>query len=323
MRRLRPLLLSALAVGALLPATGSTAAVACTTTAPTAVAGALEVRAKPGAKAVEPDAAQGAPDLLQGREPTSVSPAGSTTVPTYVHVITSGRAGALTDAQVKSQIAVLNAAFSGKGAGAKSAANTPFRFSLAGIDRTDNPAWYEMLPGSTAEQQAKTALRKGDDRTLNVYLSGLGGGLLGYAYFPQQGGSSKPWQDGVVVLNDSIPGGSATNYDEGDTLPARGRPLARPLPHVPGRLLHRERPRERHPGRGGARLRLPRRAGHLHRRPRRRPDHELHGLQLRRLHVRVHPGPGGPHGRRLEGLPGLAPAHVGGPSPAGAALRAV
>ena len=76
-----------------------------------------------------------------------------------------------------------------------------------------------MLPGSRAEREAKTALREGDDRTLNIYLSGLGGGLLGYAYFPQQGGNSKPWQDGVVVLNESIPGGSASNYDEGDTLP--------------------------------------------------------------------------------------------------------
>ncbi|MCU1692786.1 MAG: Pregnancy-associated plasma protein-A [Frankiales bacterium] len=217
MRRFRPLLLSVLAVGALLPATGSTAALACGT--PSAPAGGLEVRAKPGAKTPEPDPAQGAPDLLQGREPTSVSPAGSVTVPTYVHVITSGAAGRLTDSQVKSQVAVLNAAFSGKGAGAKNAANTPFRFSLKGITRTDNPAWYAMLPGSSGEQQAKTALRQGDDTALNVYLTGLGGGLLGYAYFPQQGGSSKPWQDGVVVLNDSIPGGSATDYDEGDTLP--------------------------------------------------------------------------------------------------------
>ena len=74
-------------------------------------------------------------------------------------------------------------------------------------------------PGSTAEREAKTALRRGDARTLNVYLSGLGDGLLGYAYFPQQGGDSKPWQDGVVVLNESIPGGAVANYDAGDTLP--------------------------------------------------------------------------------------------------------
>nr|WP_276610751.1 zinc metalloprotease [Kineococcus siccus] len=61
-------------------------------------------------------------------------------------------------------------------------------------------------------------MRQGDESTLNVYLAGLGGGLLGYAYFPQQGGNSKPWRDGVVVLNESVPGGSAGPYAEGDTL---------------------------------------------------------------------------------------------------------
>jgi hypothetical protein len=195
----------------------STATAACEVVAP----GALEVRMKPGAKALEPDASQGATkDLLQGREPTSVSRPGSTTVPTWVHVIAKGTSaadGALTDAQVRAQVKVLNDGFAGRAG--KDAADTPFRFALEGVTRTVIPAWYDMLPGSTAEREAKTALRRGGTQTLNVYLSGLGGGLLGYAYFPQQGGSSKPWQDGVVVLNESIPGGTATNYDEGDTLP--------------------------------------------------------------------------------------------------------
>ncbi|MCW2606806.1 MAG: hypothetical protein JWO60_1499 [Frankiales bacterium] len=222
MRTLRPLLLSAVAVAALLPVTAPvSAAVACSPGV--AVPGALEVRAKAGAKAVEPDASQGATsDLLQGAEPTAVSAPGSIRVPTVVHVIAKGPTaadGQLSDKQVRSQVAVLNAAFAGSGAGARGAAATPFRFELTGITRTTNAAWYEMLPGSTAEREAKTTLRQGDDATLNVYLSGLGGGLLGYAYFPQQGGSSKPWQDGVVVLNDSLPGGSAANYDKGDTLP--------------------------------------------------------------------------------------------------------
>lgn len=186
-----------------------------------AVPGGLEVRVKAGAKAVEPDAAQGgASDLLQGREPTSVSAGGSTTVPTVVHVIAKGPTaadGQLTDAQVAAQMKVLNDGFAGRGG--RQAAVTPFRFALTGVTRTTDAAWYELLPGSSAEREAKTALRQGGKETLNIYLSGLGGGLLGYAYFPQQGGSSKPWQDGVVVLNESIPGGSATNYDEGDTLP--------------------------------------------------------------------------------------------------------
>ena len=186
-----------------------------------ATPGGLEVRVKPGAKVAEPDATHGAgTDLLAGREPTALSAAGSIDVPTYVHVIAKGTRkadGHLSAQQVAAQMDVLNASFAGtSGPGA---ADTAFRFTLIDTTWTVNPAWYDMLPGSTAEREAKTALRQGDDRALNVYLSGLGGGLLGYAYFPQQGGSSKPWQDGVVVLNESIPGGAASNYDEGDTLP--------------------------------------------------------------------------------------------------------
>jgi len=210
---------------ALLPLSGAGAAVSAGAPAETvcevATPGGLEVRAKPGAKVAEPDASHGAgQDLLQGREPTSISAAGSIRVETWVHVISKGTRkadGALSDQDVAAQMRVLNEAFAGQGGAG--AADTPFRFDLAGTTRTVNADWYDMLPGSAAEREAKTALRRGDETTLNVYVSGLGGGLLGYAYFPQQGGSSKPWQDGVVVLNESLPGGSAGNYDEGDTLP--------------------------------------------------------------------------------------------------------
>ena len=214
---LLPLTAASPAVSSTLASVGGAAAQVCEVATP----GGLEVRTKPGAKAVEPDAAQGAgTDLLQGKEPTALSPAGSIRVPTYVHVIAKGPTaadGQLTDAQVAAQMKVLSKSFNGtSGPGA---ADTAFRFTLAGTTRTTNPAWYDMLPGSSAERQAKQALRRGDDRTLNIYISGLSQGLLGYAYFPQQGGNSNPWQDGVVVLNESIPGGAATNYDGGDTLP--------------------------------------------------------------------------------------------------------
>ena len=210
---------------ALFPLTGATPALSSAASAlpecEVATPGGIEVRAKPGAKTPEPDASRGAgSDLLQGKEPTAVSPAASIEVETWVHVIAkgTGRAeGNLSDEDVARQMAVLNASFAGTtGPGA---ADTPFRFRLAGTTRTVKPEWYDLSPGSTAERDAKTELRRGDDRVLNIYLSGLGDGLLGYAYFPQQGGNSKPWQDGVVVLNESIPGGAVRNYDAGDTLP--------------------------------------------------------------------------------------------------------
>ena len=221
MRTLRPLLLAAAVAAALLPASPAAVATASALCEPeVAVPGALEVRAKPGAKVAEPDAAQGAPDLLQGKEPTSVSPAGSIAVKTYVHVIAEGTTrekGYLSQGEVDRQMALLNSAFAGQEGPA--AANTPFRFETVSTDWTVRPDWYEFLPGTPQEKAAKTALRKGTKRDLNVYLTGLGGGLLGYAYFPQQGGQSKPWQDGVVVANESIPGGAISVYNQGDTLP--------------------------------------------------------------------------------------------------------
>src|SRR4029450_4531314 len=104
------------------------------------------------------------------------------------------------------QMSVLNAAFAG----------TPFRFNLVATTRTTNAAWYTMAPGSTAELQAKAALRMGGAGSLNIYWANPGGGLLGWATFPQDYARS-PRNDGVVILFASVPGGSAEPYNEGDT----------------------------------------------------------------------------------------------------------
>lgn len=196
------------------PAVAGSAAEVCAATA-----GGLEVRVKKGGHGAEPALTADTRDLLADGAGFTPSRTASIVVPTWVHVIQQGTSvadGALTNRQVASQIAVLNTGFAGKGG--PGAAATPFVFELAGITRTINPAWYAFLPSTKAERDAKAALRKGDRSTLNIYLTGLGGGLLGYAYFPTKGAGGDT-RDGVVVLNESIPGGSAVPYDKGDTLP--------------------------------------------------------------------------------------------------------
>jgi len=150
---------------------------------------------------------------------------GSVTVNVAIHVIRrSDGTGDVPDAWIQNQIAVLNKAYSGldtdratgQGASAQTTANTPYRFVLASVDRTNNSTWYSVAPNTTAETQMKSALRVGDAKTLNVYLAGIGGGLLGWATFPSSY-ASNPLADGVVLLNQSLPGGSASPYNLGDT----------------------------------------------------------------------------------------------------------
>jgi hypothetical protein len=131
------------------------------------------------------------------------------TVNVYFHVINNGTSvsqGNISDQQIASQISVLNNAY----------AATGWQFNLVSTDRTTNASWYTVTPGTTAETQMKNALRQGTADDLNIYTANIGQGLLGWATFPSSY-SSKPKDDGVVILFSSLPGGTAVPYNEGDT----------------------------------------------------------------------------------------------------------
>jgi hypothetical protein len=112
--------------------------------------------------------------------------------------------GNIPRSMINDQIDVLNAAFAGTG----------FRYTLQDVNRVTNPAWYPIEYDSAVEKEMKRALRTGGDGTLNIYSGDLSAGLLGWATFPKANINKI---DGVVILAESVPGGSAAPYNEGDT----------------------------------------------------------------------------------------------------------
>ena len=132
-------------------------------------------------------------------------PSGNIVINTYFHVIHDGNNGLLSQDTVDAQMAVLNTAFT--------ASNVSF--NLVGTTFTNNADWYN-LGGGADEDAMKAALRQGGPETLNIYSANLGGGLLGWATFPSSFANAT-LDDGVVILDQSVPGGSAAPYNEGDT----------------------------------------------------------------------------------------------------------
>jgi hypothetical protein len=116
--------------------------------------------------------------------------------------------GDVTNKQIRDQIAVLNETFGGQESSA--AANTGFTFTLAGTDRFFNDQWHN----DKQSQSYRKATRQGGANALNIWLVDFA--YLGIATFPWDY-AKHPGIDGIRVHFDSIPGGSITNFNLGET----------------------------------------------------------------------------------------------------------
>jgi hypothetical protein len=182
--------------------------------------GAANARVRKGSKQVEPKPFKGTGEEYLKLADTATLASGSVDVPTYFHVVLpASEANNGTAAEdrlttlVGAQVSVLNDSYAG-GSLTQGSAPTPFQFSLQGIDFSYNDAWYGVVPGPV-EKEMKAATRVGGKETLNVWTANIGDGLLGWATFPTKKLSS---DDGVVILDESMPGGDTGVYSEGDTL---------------------------------------------------------------------------------------------------------
>lgn len=128
------------------------------------------------------------------------------TIPVYVHVLYRTNRENISEAQINSQINVLNRDFRATNSDVSLApslfsnrvADTQIQFELVGIDRrsTNRRSW------SSFSEDMKSRSRGGLDAvnprtTLNIWICNIQGGTLGYAYLP--GGAPSAGRDGVVV----------------------------------------------------------------------------------------------------------------------------
>ncbi|KAH9482439.1 Extracellular metalloprotease [Psilocybe cubensis] len=145
----------------------------------------------------------------------SFASASTATINVHFHVIQQNNTllgGNIPDSQIKDQIAVMNKAYASAG----------ITWVLASTSHTTNSGWFNGVgPDTSSQTDMKSSLRVGGPKDLNVYTvgfnSGAGAGLLGYSTFPSDY-SGAPSDDGVVILYSSLPGGSASPYNLGQTL---------------------------------------------------------------------------------------------------------
>jgi hypothetical protein len=131
-------------------------------------------------------------------------------IPVYVHVMADAKGnGNVTSTQISQQIAVLNKTYAGRESTA--ASNTGFTFTLAGVDRFFNTTWHKDKSSTTYRSQT----RRGGANALNIWLVDFAP-VLGIATFPWDY-AGQPRIDGIRVQYSTLPGGSETHFNLGET----------------------------------------------------------------------------------------------------------
>ena len=131
--------------------------------------------------------------------------------------------------------------------------NTGISFELIDTDVTINPDWSPLQPETPEEAAAKTALREGGARSLNLYIVEL---RRCSARRPRRSRARRPTRR-TGSWSRSASSGRGAPIRGGRHRHPRGRALARPLPHLPGGLRPARRLRRRHRTGGDRALRLP------------------------------------------------------------------
>jgi Pregnancy-associated plasma protein-A len=139
-------------------------------------------------------------------------------IPVHVHVIGVQGSRGPSKKRVRHQLEVLDAAY----AGAQSSANTVTRFDfyLASFARVRSGEWLTAVVGGREDLAMRRALHQGGPESLNLYVSRPqspgAGTVLGWATEPGQARRHTAL-DGVVIHQQSLPGGGFTGYNRGDT----------------------------------------------------------------------------------------------------------
>jgi hypothetical protein len=114
--------------------------------------------------------------------------------------------GAIPASRLIAQTAVLNAAYNAYG----------FSFVLHEIIRHTNDAYYQGCFTKATEIAMKNEYAVDPTKFLNFYTCSPAENILGYATFPEDYPESSKLH-GVVVLDETLPGGSAAPTNLGDT----------------------------------------------------------------------------------------------------------